>query len=88
MIQVTIEEAQRRLPELLAMVQAGEGIHIQAENGWTFQVGAVPPLPQPADPPRTGFGCCKGLIWMAEDFDAPLDGGREKGSGTESSVRV
>ncbi len=77
MIQVTIEEAQRRLPELLAMVQAGEGIHIQAEDGWIFQVGAVPPSPQPVDRPATGFGCCKGLIWMAEDFDAPLDELRE-----------
>ncbi len=23
--------------------------------------------------PKTGFGCLKGQIWMADDFDAPLD---------------
>jgi hypothetical protein len=22
---------------------------------------------------KTGFGCAKGQIWMADDFDAPLD---------------
>jgi len=22
---------------------------------------------------RTGFGCLKGQIWMADDFDAPLE---------------
>ncbi|MCL2101088.1 MAG: DUF2281 domain-containing protein [Fibromonadales bacterium] len=23
--------------------------------------------------PKTGFGCLKGQIWMADDFNAPLD---------------
>ena len=27
--------------------------------------------------PVTGFGACRGLIWMADDFDAPLDEMRE-----------
>jgi len=22
---------------------------------------------------RTGYGCLKGQVWMADDFDAPLD---------------
>ena len=26
---------------------------------------------------KTGFGCMKGEIWMAEDFNAPLDDFRE-----------
>ena len=39
MIQVTIEEAQRRLPELLAMVQAGEGMEVYAESGWIVSRG-------------------------------------------------
>jgi antitoxin (DNA-binding transcriptional repressor) of toxin-antitoxin stability system len=73
MIQVTIDEAQRRLPELLAMVQAGEGMEIYAESGWIFRVGALPPTPIEGERPETGFGSCRGLIWMADDFDAPLD---------------
>jgi len=27
----------------------------------------------PIEEPKTGFGCLKGQIWMADDFDAPLD---------------
>ena len=41
MIQVTIADAQKRLPELLAMVRAGEGMEIYADDGWVFRVGAV-----------------------------------------------
>jgi antitoxin (DNA-binding transcriptional repressor) of toxin-antitoxin stability system len=78
MLQVTIAEAQARLPELLAMVQAGEGLEIYADSGWTFRVAALPPNPPPEEGrPDSGFGCCRGLIWMADDFDAPLDEMRE-----------
>jgi antitoxin (DNA-binding transcriptional repressor) of toxin-antitoxin stability system len=77
MIQVTIVEAQKRLPELLAMLRAGEGMEIYADDGWIFRVGAVPPLPATDERPATGFGCCRGMIWMADDFDAPLDEMRE-----------
>lgn len=77
MIQVTIDEAQRRLPELLAMVQAGEGMEIYGESGWIFRVGALPPTPIEGERPETGFGSCRGMIWMADDFDAPLDEMRE-----------
>ncbi len=38
------------------------------------------PIPTPAAEearPATGFGCCRGMIWMADDFDAhhrdPID---------------
>jgi antitoxin (DNA-binding transcriptional repressor) of toxin-antitoxin stability system len=77
MIQVTIADAQKRLPDLLAMVRAGEGMEIYADDGWVFRVGAVPPLPPPEERPTTGFGCCRGMIWIADDFDAPLDEMRE-----------
>ncbi|GHV96750.1 hypothetical protein AGMMS50293_30700 [Spirochaetia bacterium] len=26
-----------------------------------------------SQPKRRGFGCLKGQIWMADDFDAPLE---------------
>jgi hypothetical protein len=39
------------------------------------QVKDAPPAS--AEPPRRnradGFGCLKGQIWMADDFDAPLE---------------
>jgi antitoxin (DNA-binding transcriptional repressor) of toxin-antitoxin stability system len=78
MIQVTIAEARARLPELLELVQAGEGMEIYAASGWIFRVGAVAPNPPPEEGrPVSGFGCCRGQIWMADDFDAPLDEMRE-----------
>jgi hypothetical protein len=31
------------------------------------------PKEAPKSGERGGFGCMKGQIWMADDFDAPLD---------------
>jgi len=39
-----------------------------------------PAEPHPAEvsvSPLKGFGCLKGKIWMADNFDAPLDDFRE-----------
>jgi len=33
----------------------------------------IQPQPAPAVRPPFQFGCMKGQIWMADDFDAPLD---------------
>jgi prevent-host-death family protein len=33
MFQITVNDAQRRLPELLDAVEAGEEVEIRAENG-------------------------------------------------------
>lgn len=78
MIQVTIAEAQARLPELLELVRAGEGMEIYGDSAWMFRVCAIPPLPSPEEGrPATGFGSCRGMIWVADDFDAPLDEMRE-----------
>jgi len=37
----------------------------------TFTPREVPAKEQPQE--RKGYGCLKGQIWMADDFDAPLD---------------
>ena len=70
MIQVTTSEAQQRLPELLAHVEAGNAVEIRADNGRTFTLVANPPRPKGV--PRAGS--CKGLIiHMAPDFNDPME---------------
>lgn len=75
MIQVTVEEAQRRLPELLDAVGAGESVSIVVHDGRCFQLA----LPAPAtiiDPAWPGYphpGSARGLIRIRDDFDTPLD---------------
>jgi antitoxin (DNA-binding transcriptional repressor) of toxin-antitoxin stability system len=76
MTQVTIDEAQKRLPELLAAVEAGESVSIRADNGRTFRL-AMPPTSEPViNPDWPGYpqdGSAKGLIELSKDFDEPLD---------------
>jgi antitoxin (DNA-binding transcriptional repressor) of toxin-antitoxin stability system len=70
---VTLEEAQARLPELLAQLQPGEEILI-TDHGQ--------PLAQVKKAERTSWPCKAGSykkegFWMAPDFDAPLDDFKE-----------
>jgi antitoxin (DNA-binding transcriptional repressor) of toxin-antitoxin stability system len=73
MTQVTTAQAQERLPDLLAAVEAGEEVEIRAENGRTFRLAA-------ARPPVTGVpnaGRLKGQFVVPADFDEPLEELRE-----------
>jgi antitoxin (DNA-binding transcriptional repressor) of toxin-antitoxin stability system len=76
MTQVSVHEAQQRLPELLAAVEAGEMVSIRADNGRTFRL-AMPPTSEPVvNPDWPGYphaGSAKGLIEVPDDFDEPLD---------------
>ncbi|HUY35588.1 MAG TPA: hypothetical protein VMV69_22785 [Pirellulales bacterium] len=79
MTQVTIPEAQQRLPELLAAVEGGESVMIQGENGRTFTL-AVQPHPPIINPDWPGYphaGSCQGLFVVPDDFDEPLEELRE-----------
>jgi prevent-host-death family protein len=69
MTQVTLEEAQDRLPELVAAAERGEEVVITRENQPTIKLVPVVANRQP--------GSAKGLIWMADDFDAPLEDFKE-----------
>ena len=78
MIQVTLPDAQSRLPELLAVAETGEEVEIRTEAGRSFRLTVQPPAPADgvSDSAWPGFpaaGSCKGMIWMADDFDAPLE---------------
>ncbi len=69
MSSVTLEEAQKTLPELLTRLQPGEEIII-TDHGQ--------PLAQVKKAERTSWPCKAGSykktgFWMAPDFDAPLD---------------
>ncbi len=75
MIQVTVPEAQERLPDLLGAVDAGEEVEICAENGRTFRLAA-----NRCRPPVTGVpkaGRLKGRLVVPDDFDEPLEELRE-----------
>jgi hypothetical protein len=82
MIQATLPDAQARLPELLAFAERGEEVEIRTEAGSTFRLTVQIPAPSEGvgDLTWPGFpaaGSCKGMIWMADDFDAPLEELRE-----------
>ena len=79
MIQVTIDEAQKRLPELLAQVQAGETVEIHPPSGESYVLAYMPKHDNGAAawPGYPKAGSLKGKIWMSEDFDEPLEEMRE-----------
>ncbi len=60
MTQVTIQEAQQHLPELLAAAETGERVEIRGEGGRTFRLLANRPRPAVTGRPRAGT--CRGLI--------------------------
>jgi prevent-host-death family protein len=67
---VTLEDAQARLGELIARLRPGEEVVITRDGKPVARlVGEVPP----ERPPRR-LGTLKGtVLYMAPDFDAPLD---------------
>ena len=65
MTSVTIEEAQARLPELIAETAPGEGVLITRANKPVAQLVLLPAAKQPPI-----FGGCRGkLVVVAEDDD-------------------
>jgi antitoxin (DNA-binding transcriptional repressor) of toxin-antitoxin stability system len=64
---VDLDEAKSRLPDLITAAINGEDIYIDTDDQRAVQLVPV------VQPKRRQFGSAKGLIWMAEDFDAPLE---------------
>ncbi len=71
MSQVTVEEAQQRLPELLGAVEAGEAVEIRAEHGRTFRLTSNRPRPPVTGVPKAGS--LKGQLVVPADFKEPLE---------------
>lgn len=77
MPQVTQEEATAKLPELIdEAARSGEEVVILRGN---IAVARIVPVTENAQRPvgKRQFGSARGLIRMAEDFDAPLDDFKE-----------
>lgn len=68
MNQISLEEARIHLPELIDAALKGEDVLIAKDQEHIVKltpVSAIKSHPQ--------FGSAKGQIWMADDFDAPLE---------------
>ncbi len=74
MYQVNVIDAQQRFPELMnAVLGGGETVFITPENEEArLQLVVVRKTKR-----RPQFGSAKGLITMADDFDAPLSDFKE-----------
>ncbi|MGB9751022.1 MAG: prevent-host-death protein [Roseiflexus castenholzii] len=68
MQRVNVEEVTRRLPDLIDAALRGEVILIAANDHQTVR---LIPVRQTRKPRR--LGSAKGMIHMADDFDAPLE---------------
>ena len=66
---ITVEEAQAKLPELIAKLAPGEAVIIMRDQAPVAQL-----IPPPLGAPQPVFGSCKGkLIILAEDDEHLAD---------------
>jgi antitoxin (DNA-binding transcriptional repressor) of toxin-antitoxin stability system len=73
MTRIALTEAQQRLPELIATTAPGEEIEIVRDDQVVARLVTVAPKRFPAK-----AGSARGMIlYMADDFDAPLDDFKE-----------
>ena len=69
MKQVSVSEFKNQFDDLVQQVFKGEEVEV-CDNGHSFK---LVPMPQTEARPRRTAGSLKGQIWMADDFDAPLE---------------
>ena len=72
MEQVDITEAQAQITQLLQYALSGEEIIITRDNQPILKLVQFSPTPK-----RRKRGSAKGQIWIAPDFDEPLEDFRE-----------
>lgn len=70
MQKVSLDDAQRRLPELLDDAASGEDVVISRGDGADIR---LVPVIAPEPRPRKG-GSMKGKLHIADDFDDPISG--------------
>lgn len=68
MQQVTLEKVSQQLPLLVEAVLRGEEVIILMGDRSSIKLIVNDLLK-----PRPKFGSAKGLIWMSDDFDEPLE---------------
>ncbi len=72
MVQVSVEEARKRLPALIADAMKGEAVFIKEDEN---QVVLLVPMAQGKRDRQPGTA--KGLIHIEDDFDEPLEDFKE-----------
>ena len=70
MYQVDIIEAKEKLLELIAAAMRGEEVAITQDNQPVVKLVGIPPANKKGWPSKAGSA--KGMVWMSDDFDAPL----------------
>jgi antitoxin (DNA-binding transcriptional repressor) of toxin-antitoxin stability system len=70
MIQTDLENAQSRLPELIEAAARGEEVLIATDNLTGHPVVQLVTVERAVRKPE--FGSARGLVTLADDFDAPL----------------
>jgi prevent-host-death family protein len=68
MLQITVKDAKIKLDDLIKAAENGEEILIVTDNKKTFKIVEVEKPKK-----RRKAGSAKGLIEIADDFDAPLE---------------
>jgi antitoxin (DNA-binding transcriptional repressor) of toxin-antitoxin stability system len=71
---VTLEDAQRRLPELIASTAPGEEVAITRGDRVVARLVLVEEIPRKPRRPGSAVGS---ILYMAPDFDEPLDDFRD-----------
>jgi len=69
MYQVDIVEAKEKLLELIEAAMRGEEVAISKDNQPVVKLVGIP---KQAKPNRKA-GSAKGMVWMSDDFDEPLE---------------
>lgn len=71
MVQMTVKEAQRCLPDLLNAVETGEEVEIRAEDGRNYTLAPSRPRPTVTGVPKAGR--LKGWLVVPPDIKEPLE---------------
>ncbi|MEG3846545.1 type II toxin-antitoxin system prevent-host-death family antitoxin [Microcoleus sp. herbarium19] len=71
MYQVDIVEAKEKLSELIEAVMRGEEVSITQDNQPVVKLVGIAPANQKRWPSKAGSA--KGMVWMSDDFDEPLE---------------
>ena len=71
MYQIDIIEAKEKLLELIEAAMRGEEIAITQDNQPVVKLVGIPPANKKRWPSKAGSA--KGMVWMSDDFDEPLE---------------
>jgi len=74
MTTITLEDAQQRLPELIAETPPGEEVAITQGDRVVARLVAVEEVPRKPRRPGSAAGS---ILYMAPDFDEPLEDFKE-----------